>query len=219
MAPDFCHGDFPFLFHKCLRWLHIYCHASAFPIKELSFTGSGSLGSPIYSLQKNVLQFMSRETQTPTLTITGIMSFASQVAIEFVNRQSNFSEKGHKIQSSKYLSSQPVPLHPSTSRRSVLDEIAQADVKDLLCTFLLSSIRNKGPNSPSPSLTPGPDNISMMWKRPSLFHERILVLQITGAEFERRTFSGVSLSLLWRGKFFMAVMFPCPSAHCVLISF
>lgn len=87
-------------------------YANAFPIEELSFTGSGSLGSQIYSLQKNVLPFMSKETQTPTLTVTGIMSFASQVAIEFVNRQSNFSEEGHKIQASKYLSPQPVPLHP-----------------------------------------------------------------------------------------------------------
>lgn len=86
-------------------------HGSAFPIKELSFTGSGSLGSLIYSLQKNVLQFMSREKETPTLTVTGIMSFASQVAIEFVSRQSSFSEEGHKIWVSKYLSSQPVPLH------------------------------------------------------------------------------------------------------------
>lgn len=75
---------------------------------------------------------MSKETQTPTLTVTGIMSFASQVAIEFVNRQSNLSEEGHKIRASKYLSSQPVPLNPFTSWRSVLDEIAQADVKDLL---------------------------------------------------------------------------------------
>lgn len=150
-------------------------HASAFLIKELSFTGSGNLGSPIYSLQKNVLQFMSRETQTPTFTVTGIMSFASQAAIEFVNRQSNFSEEGHKIQASKYLSSQTVPLHPFTSWRSVLDEQAQADVKDLLWTFPLSSFRNKGPNSPSLPLTPGPANISVMWKRPSLFHERFFI--------------------------------------------
>lgn len=106
-------------------------HARAFPIEELSFTGFGSLGSPIYSLQKNVLQFMSRETWTPTLSVTGITSFASQVAIEFVNGQSNFSEEGHKIRVPKDLSSQPVPLHPVTSWRSVLDEIAQADVKDL----------------------------------------------------------------------------------------
>lgn len=137
-------------------------HASAFPIGEFSFTGSGSLGSPIYSLQKDVLQFMSREAWTQTLTVTGITSFASQVAIEFVNRQSNVSEERHKIRVSKDLSSQPVPLHPFTSWRSVMDEIAQADVKDLLRTFPLSSFRDKGPNSPSLSLTPGPADISVM---------------------------------------------------------
>lgn len=107
-------------------------HARAFPIKELSFTGFGSLGSPIYSLQKNVLQFMSRETWTPTLSVTGIMSFASQIAIEFVNGQSNFSEEEHKIWAPKDLSSQLVPLHPFTSWRSVVGRIAQADVKVLL---------------------------------------------------------------------------------------
>ncbi|OPJ69257.1 hypothetical protein AV530_012354 [Patagioenas fasciata monilis] len=56
---------------------------------------SGNLGNPIYSLQKNVLQFTPRETQTPALTVTGIMSFASQVAIKFVNRRSNLSAEGN----------------------------------------------------------------------------------------------------------------------------
>lgn len=70
-------------------------HSNAFSIEELSFTGSGNLGNPIYSLQKNVLQFAPRETQTPALTVTGIMSFASQVAIKFVNWQSNLSAEGN----------------------------------------------------------------------------------------------------------------------------
>ena len=70
-------------------------HVNAFPIEELSFTGSGNLGNPIYSLQKNVRQFTSRETQIPTLTVTGITSFASQVATEFVNWQSNLSKEGN----------------------------------------------------------------------------------------------------------------------------
>lgn len=69
-------------------------HANAFSIGELSFTGSGNLENPIYSLQKNVLQFMSRETRTPTHTVTGTTSFALQVAIEFVNWQSNLSDEG-----------------------------------------------------------------------------------------------------------------------------
>lgn len=69
-------------------------HANAFSIGELSFTGSGNLENPIYSLQKNVLQFMSRETRTPTHTVTGTTSFALQVAIEFVNWQPNLSEEG-----------------------------------------------------------------------------------------------------------------------------
>ncbi|KAJ7397631.1 hypothetical protein BTVI_133518 [Pitangus sulphuratus] len=56
---------------------------------------SGNLENPIYSLQKDVLQFMSRETETPTHTVTGITFFASQVAIVFVNRQSNLSEEGN----------------------------------------------------------------------------------------------------------------------------
>lgn len=70
-------------------------HANTFPIEELSFTGSGNPGNPIYSLQKNVLQFMSRERETPALTVTGITSCASQVAIEFANCQSNLSEEGN----------------------------------------------------------------------------------------------------------------------------
>lgn len=55
---------------------------------------------------------MSRETQTQALTVTGITSFASQVAIEFVNCQSNLSEEGN---STSVEGAEGVPLRKSSS--------------------------------------------------------------------------------------------------------
>lgn len=211
-------------------------HANAFPIEELSFTGSGNLGNPIYSLQKNVLQFTSRETETPALTATGITSFASQVAIEFVNWQSNLSKEGNSIldegpegvslrkgcswkswwkaglSSHKCfilqcrMSSQPASLHLFPRWRSVLDEIAKTAVKDLLCHFSLSSFTDVCSDPPVCSLTPCPVDISVMQKRPSLFHKRILVLQMTEVELERRAFSGVCLASPRWEQLFMAYL-------------
>lgn len=78
----------------------------------------------------------------------------------------------HRIPALNNLSFQPVPMHLFASCSSVLDEITQPDVKDLLCPFSLS-FTDGCPDPPVLSLTTCPVKISIVCKCPSLFNENI----------------------------------------------